>query len=119
MPTISLHQSELGPDRYRIGVSCDLPALTLQHSVDFAYRLDPQDQEAIRWYLEDYLDKPFDPNPKIAARTEQRMETIGRELFERLFEGRRMIEWWGRAKDRLNQMRVEVSTSVAAATVIP
>ncbi len=30
-----------------------------------------------------------------------------------------MIEWWGRAKGQLNQLRIEVSTSVAAATAIP
>ncbi len=117
MPRLHLQQTELGPGRYRITVSSDL--FTLEHTQDFDFQLAPADQEAIRWYLEDYLDKPFEPNPSIAARTEQRMAEIGRELFEKLFDGRKMIEWWGRAKERLNELRIEVSTSVTAATALP
>ncbi len=119
MPTLNLQQTELGGDRYRIVVFSDLPSMTLQHSVDFDYRLSADDREAMRWYLEDYLDKPFAPNPEIAARSEARMAALGSALFERLFDGRKMIEWWGRAKDRLPELRIEVSTSVAAATAIP
>ncbi|WP_295440815.1 tetratricopeptide repeat protein [uncultured Thiodictyon sp.] len=119
MQTLNLQQSELGNHRYRITVFSDLPGLTLQHAVDIDYRLSPADREALRWYLEDYLDQPFDPNPSIAARTEQRLAEIGRELFEQLFDTRKMIEWWARAKDTLSQLRIEVSTSVAAATAIP
>ena len=119
MPTLNLQQSELGNHRYRITVFSDLPGLTLQHAVDIDYRLSTADRKAIRWYLEDYLDQPFDPNPSIAARTEQRLAEIGRELFEQLFATRKMIEWWARAKDTLSQLRIEVSTSVAAATAIP
>jgi len=119
MPTLALHQSELGPDRYRVAVSSDLPGLTLTHSVDFDYRLAPADQEAIRWYLEDYLKNPFDPNPKIAARTEERLAEIGRELFETVFASREMDRFWTRAMDQLDTLRVEIATSVAAATAIP
>lgn len=119
MQTLSLQQSELGNHRYRITVFSDLPGLTLQHAVEIDYRLAPADREAMRWYLEDYLDQPFDPNPSIAARTEQRLAEIGRELFEQIFDTRKMIEWWARAKDTLSQLRIEVSTSVAAATAIP
>lgn len=46
----------------------------------------PQDEEAIRWYLEEYLLYPFDPAPELAARVERRMEAIGAELFRHVFE---------------------------------
>ncbi len=119
MPTLHLQQFELGGDRYRIAISSDQPGLTLRHEVEFDYRLAPEDQEALRWYLEDYLQFPQEPNPSLAARTEQRLAEIGAGLFETIFDGRKMIEWWGRAKDSLDRMRIEVSTSVAAATAIP
>jgi len=32
MPTLNLQQTELGPERYRVSVSSDLPNLTLQHA---------------------------------------------------------------------------------------
>jgi hypothetical protein len=88
-------------------------------SVEFGYQLDQDDQEAIRRYLEDYLAQPFDPNPKIAARTEQRMREIGVELFQTIFSEQSMSRWWGRISDQLNDMRIEISTSIAAATAIP
>jgi hypothetical protein len=43
--------------------------------------LNLQDQEDIRWYLEDYLQYPLEPAPKIAARIESRMAEPGAELF--------------------------------------
>ena len=119
MQTITLHQTELGNDRYRVNLSSDNPGLTLQHEVEFDFHLDPQDQEAIRWYLEEYLDKPFDPNPEIAARTEQRMADLGGELFETIFNDRKAIGWWTRVVDDLADYRIEVATSVAGATAIP
>jgi len=119
MPTLYIEQSELGPDRYRVTVSTDLPGVTQRHAVDLDYHLAAADQNAIRWYLEDYLQYPLDPNPKIAARTEERMAEIGAELFGKLFGEPKMLLLWGKVMDRLDELRVEVSTSVAAATAIP
>ena len=42
--------------------------------------LDEQDQQDIRWYVEEY---PFDPYPARAARVEERMREIGHALFNR------------------------------------
>jgi len=117
--TIILQQTELGDDRYRVRLTTRDCALTLEHEVEFTYRLDPQDQEAIRWYLEEYLDKPFEPNPEIAARTEQRMAALGEELFEKIFYTKRAERWWTRVVDDLTDYRVEVVTGVAGATAIP
>lgn len=119
MSTIHLQQTELGPDRYRVTLCCDAPGFTLTHSSEFDYRLPPTDQEAIRWYLEDYLEHPFEPNPDIAARCETRMAELGTELFHRIFNDFCAITWWGQVVNRLAEFRVEISTSVAAATALP
>ena len=42
MPTITLHQTELGNDRYHVTLSSDAPGLTLQHEVEFDFHLDPR-----------------------------------------------------------------------------
>lgn len=52
----------------------------------FSFALTPQDGEDIRWYLEDYLQFPFDPAPKVAARVEARLSEIGGELFRAIFQ---------------------------------
>lgn len=116
---ITLQQTELGNDRYRVNLTSDNPGLTLQQEVEFDFHLDPQDQEAIRWYLEEYLDKPFDPNPEIAARTEQRMADLGSELFKNIFKDDLAVGWWAMVVNDLANYRVQIATSVAGATAIP
>lgn len=51
----------------------------------FAFHLAERDRERLRWYLEDYLDHPFDPYPTIAAGVEAQMRDIGRDFFEKVF----------------------------------
>jgi hypothetical protein len=47
----------------------------------FAFTVTAHENEALRWYLEDYLEYPADPAPAIAAATETRMTALGTELF--------------------------------------
>lgn len=50
------------------------------------FELTAQDEADLRWYLEDYLQWPHDPAPKIAARVEDRMQELGTELFRSIFQ---------------------------------
>ena len=69
-------------------VELELDDLPGHHAAcaSFTFGVSRRDQEDIRWYLEDYLDYPFDPAPEIAARVERRMADIGRELFIQVFD---------------------------------
>jgi tetratricopeptide (TPR) repeat protein len=82
--------------------------------------LDPQELEDLRWYLEDYLQHPFKPEEKVAARIARRIDELGAELFTQLFENdpasRRL---WARMADRLAATRIEITTGVAEAAAIP
>jgi tetratricopeptide (TPR) repeat protein len=64
--------------------------------------------ERVRWYLEDYAEFPADPAPVIAAEAEAQLARQGAELFARVFSDPDAAEIWGRARDRLGQVRVEV-----------
>ena len=46
----------------------------------FPFNLSPQDEEDLRWCLEDFLQYPHDPAPTIAQRIEGRMAEVGTEL---------------------------------------
>ncbi|MCI0478541.1 MAG: CHAT domain-containing protein, partial [Anaerolineales bacterium] len=86
----------------------------------FTFALSPQDDEDLRWYLEDYLQYPLDPAPTIAARVEARMKDIGENLFHSVFEsGEPARRMWARLQPELNNTRVEIITDVAQATAIP
>jgi tetratricopeptide (TPR) repeat protein len=92
------------------------PAATAQVRLD----LPAAELERLRWYLEDYLEYPIDPAPKIAAQVEQGMVELGTGLFRSVFEAseesRRL---WATFSGHLDDTRVEVVTDVAGATAIP
>jgi tetratricopeptide (TPR) repeat protein len=80
----------------------------------FSFTLSAQEAEDIRWYLEDYRIYPVDPQPKIAARIEHRMEEIGRELFQLVLGGSNV---WHSARGKLGETRVEIETELEGALV--
>ena len=83
MLTLRLTQTTEGQDQYRVEVRLEESGQVPQTATArFALKLSAQDQEGIRWYLEDYLKHPFDPAPQIAGRIERRLAEIGTQLFE-------------------------------------
>ncbi len=72
-------------------------------------QLTAQDQEDIRWYLEDFSQYPKDPAPAIAARIEKRRAEIGVELFTKVLGN---TEVWPEVKHDLSDTRIEIDTTV-------
>lgn len=86
----------------------------------FGFGLTAQDQEQVRWYLEDYLQYPVDPAPQIARRVEDRLAALGCELFRRVFEANRdATGLWDAVAGSLPEIRVEIVTDLEGATAIP
>ncbi|MDM8557354.1 CHAT domain-containing protein [Candidatus Parabeggiatoa sp. HSG14] len=122
MPKLHIKQLTVGKNRYRVELSLHEDGLApMAVTAKFKFQLTEQDQKDLRWYLEDYLEFPFEPNPKIAARVEQRMTAIGTELFKAVFHADSdALELWVLLKQKLNQTRVEISVEdVQEATSIP
>jgi hypothetical protein len=69
---------------------------------------DVSDTELIRWYLEDYAEYPVDPAPELARSAEGLIAQGGAELFGRVFTSQDAMGIWGRARDRLVDVRIEV-----------
>lgn len=119
--TLRLTQSAEGEDKYRVEVALEGSGLPRQTATSrFDFKLTDQDQEDIRWYLEDFLQYPQDPAPKIAARIEERMAEIGTKLFRALFQSSDDArDLWATLRARLNETRIEIVTTVAEATTVP
>lgn len=121
MRTLRLTQSVVGDSRYRVDATLGgdgSPRKT--SSCDFEFKITPQDREDIRWYLEDYLQYPENPAPRIAARIERRMTELGTELFSALFQANKKArDLWAAVARRLAQMRIEVVTGVRDANSLP
>jgi tetratricopeptide (TPR) repeat protein len=121
MSTLRLTQNVAGRDQYRVEAALEGDGLPRQTAVaTFGFQLAAQDQEDIRWYLEDYLQYPQDPAPMIAARIEGRMAELGIQLFKDLFQSSDDArDLWATLRMRLNDTRVEIITQVREATAIP
>jgi hypothetical protein len=86
----------------------------------FAFRLTDQDEEDLRWYLEDYLQYPVDPAPQIAARVEGRLAELGRSLFTALFQANReTIGLWEAVAGWLADTNLAVASGAEGAAAIP
>jgi tetratricopeptide (TPR) repeat protein len=120
-PTLRLTQYSKDNDRFVINIRLEVPHEATQTvDAEFTFALTAQDRENMRWYLENYLQYPLEPNPAIAHRIEVRLKEVGVELFQRLFDdSRQATRLWGRLVGILPQTRVEIVTEVAAATAIP
>ncbi|MDQ5823114.1 MAG: CHAT domain-containing protein [Chloroflexota bacterium] len=94
-----------------------------QHShtpitTNVTFSLTSQEQEQLRWYLEDYLEHPTDPAPKIAANVEKKMQEVGEHLFNSLFDTDRDARFlWADLHSHLNDTRVEVISGVETTTI--
>ncbi len=121
MLTLRLTQhAESQSDRYRIEIALEGDGPRQTATASFAFRLTAQDQENLRWYLEDYLQYPHDPAPQIAARVEGRLAEIGVDLFRKIFQANDDArDLWATLRQHLADTCVEVQTGVAEAAAIP
>jgi hypothetical protein len=121
MLNLRLTQFADGDDQHRVETVFEGDGRACQTAVSrFTFAMSAQDQEDLRWYLEDYLQYPLDPAPKIAARIEARMATLGAELFAKIFGSNDDArDLWAGVRHGLSDTRVEISSEVREATTIP
>jgi tetratricopeptide (TPR) repeat protein len=68
-----------------------------------------RDAADIRWYLEEFPRAPFDPAPDVARRVDERLATLGTELFSAVREA--IGEAASRLNDDPSSLRVEVESA--------
>src|SRR5271157_650077 len=121
MSRLRITQSNGANDSYRVDLEFEedrKPRQTATASFDFL--IAEQDQDDLRWYLEDFLQFRADPARTIAARIERRMSEIGKDLFTKVFHSSDDArDLWAKLREKLDDIHVEVITSVEGATAIP
>ena len=76
---------------------------------ELSVHLSEDDDEGLRWYLEDYLQYPMDPAPTIASRVERRLAELGNSLFDQLFYGSAATTMlWANVAGNLSTTRIEI-----------
>jgi hypothetical protein len=115
---LQIHQEPAQGDALRVRIRHTLGDEHAETTAQIPRLSMPPDNEAIRWYLEEYLLYPFDPAPEMAARVEKRMEEIGTELFRHVFESSRQAsDIWLAIRTTIADTRFEISTEPAEGSI--
>lgn len=94
------------------------PDLEAEANIEFA--LTEQEQEDIRWYLEDYLQHADVVEAVTVEQVEERMRTRGEELYRKVLAANGDTQaLWFYIRNDLADLRVEITTGVAEAASIP
>ena len=94
------------------------PPLEAEANIEFA--LTEQEQEDIRWYLEDYLQRADIVEAVTVEQIEERMKARGEELYTKVLAANENTQAiWFFIRNDLADLRVEITTGVAEAASIP
>ena len=117
---VSQHQASAS-GRHLIELTADVPGLQqFQASVEIDFTLSSQDQEDIRWYLEDFLEFDDEPAPTLAHGIEVRIAEIGEKLFRSVFEASdESRALWAALLPHLASAYISIAANVLEATSIP
>jgi len=117
---LRIEQTRIAADRFRADVELHTDDGRRQDvSGEFPFTMTDADHADLRWYLEDYLGSPFEPEQKMAGRIEARMQEIGEELFNALFTSQDGQFLWGKIRENLDGVRVEIASDIQDATTVP
>lgn len=120
-PTLRIQQTSPGAGRHQVRLTLKRPGqpdLEAEATIDFA--LTPQEQEDLRWYMEDYL-QGTDPAHAIEVeQVEAWMRERGEELYTKVLAANLNTQAiWFAVREQLAELRIEVATTIAEAAAIP
>lgn len=121
MTTLTIRQGPLHGGKYPITLTLKRPGqpdLEAEAAVKFA--LTPQEQEDLRWYMEDYLMRPAAVEPVQVVQVEKLMRRRGEELYNKVLDANQDTRAiWFAVREHLADLRVEIASGVAEAAAIP
>ena len=119
--TLSIRQNAPVDGKYPVRLTLKRPGQAdLEGKADVEFALTAQQQEELRWYLEDYLQLAESVAGVHVEQIEGFMKQRGVELYEKILEGSRDVQRiFDRVLDDLADLRVEITTEVTEAASIP
>ena len=119
-PTLRITHSCVSPEQHKVDLALmEGAAETATASASFDFVLDSEDQEALRWYWEDYLEYAVESASDIAAEIEGKLAAVGQQLFQSTFPSGPAQELWQKFHPQLSAGRVEVITREGEGSLLP
>ena len=121
MTILHITQKSLSSGKYPVELRLAAPGQPEQTAAaDIEFNLTAKEQEDLRWYLEDYLAQDEAANEVRVRQVEGLMETRGEELYAKVLAVDMNTQAiWFAIRNRLADLRIQITTSVAGAAAIP
>jgi tetratricopeptide (TPR) repeat protein len=121
MSTLHIRQDAPHDGRYPIRLTLERDRQAKQEaSAHIEFALTEQEQEDLRWYLEDYLQRAESVEPVTVQQVEALMKSRGEELYKKVMTANAGTQaLWFSIRNDLADLRVEITTGVAEAASIP
>jgi tetratricopeptide (TPR) repeat protein len=121
MPHLRLTPTKIEPEGYRVSVLLASRGIANRAAMALlSFLPSSQDEEDVRWYLEDFPRWPRGMALSIAERVERRMEEIGETLFRQIFAAETGTrDLWKELRGKLRRTRIEVVLDSPEADAIP
>ena len=121
MTTLHIRQDALQDGRYAIRLTLkrrDQPDQDAMANIELA--VTPEEQEELRWYMEDYLMRAESVEEVQVEQVEQWMKQRGEELYDKVLDDNQNTRAiWFAVREQLADLRVEITTGIAEAASIP
>jgi hypothetical protein len=121
MTTLHIRQDALQDCKYPIRLTLKRPGQPdHEASAKIEFALSPQEQEDLRWYLEDYLQRADVTEAVVVQQVERVMKARGEELYKKVLAANHDTQaLWFSIRNDLANLRVEISSGIAEAASIP
>jgi tetratricopeptide (TPR) repeat protein len=121
MTTLHIRQRPLHEGKYPILLTLKRPGQPdLEAEAEIEFALTPQEQEELRWYMEDYLTRPESAQDVQIEQIETCMKQRGEELYTQVLAANLNTQAiWFAVRPHLADLRVEIASGIAEAASIP
>ena len=119
--TLRIRQSVADGGTHLIRLTLKRPGQPdLEAAATIQFALTPPEQEELRWYMEDYLTRPESAEGIQIGQIEQGMKNRGEELYRKVLAANMDTQAvWFAVREKLADLRVEITTGIAEAASIP
>jgi tetratricopeptide (TPR) repeat protein len=115
---LSIVPDSAGTDPQQFTIVYQAGEKRLSTTAHIARLLAPEEEESIRWYLEEYRKFPFEPALTIAKNAAERLKKLGEQLFDQLFNATdEARDLWTLAEEQLDTTRIEIAANPAGFAV--
>jgi hypothetical protein len=121
MTTLHIRQDSLRAGKYPIRLTLERPGQPkLEGEAEIEFALTPQEQEDLRWYMEDYLARAESVEGVHIEQIEAWMKQRGEELYNKVLDDNQNTRAiWFAIREGLADLRVEIASGIAEAASIP